>query len=75
MKFDWKAWAARIDDMSLRERAMLFGSVALVVMVLAYVTLIDRALVKQKQLVDRVNRDQTQLKAVRAQIESIVKEN
>jgi MSHA biogenesis protein MshJ len=75
MKFDWKAWAARIDDMSLRERAMLFGSAALVVMVLAYVTLIDRALVKQKQLVDRVNRDQTQLKAVRAQIESIVKEN
>jgi len=25
MKFDWKAWAARIDDMSLRERAMLLG--------------------------------------------------
>ncbi len=75
MKFDWKSWAARIDDMSLRERAMLFGSVALVVVVLAYVTLIDRALVKQKQLVDRVTRDQTQLKAVRAQIESIVKEN
>ena len=75
MKFDWRAWAARIDDMSLRERAMLFGSVALVVVVLAYVTLIDRALVKQKQLVDRVTRDQTQLKAVRAQIESIVKEN
>ena len=75
MKFDWKSWAARIDDMSLRERAMLFGSVALVVAVLAYVTLIDRALVKQKQLVDRVTRDQTQLKAVRAQIESIVKEN
>src|SRR5467141_969825 len=75
MKFDWKSWAARVDDMSLRERAMLFGSVALMVVVLAYVTLIDRALVKQKQLVDRVNRDQTQLKAVRAQIESIVKEN
>ena len=75
MKFDWKAWAARVDDMSLRERAMLFGSAALVVVVLAYVTLIDRALVKQKQLVERVTRDQTQLKAVRAQIESIVKEN
>src|SRR5712664_3597428 len=75
MKFDWKSWAARIDDMSLRERAMLFGSVALVVVVLAHVTLIDRALVKQKQLIDRVTRDQTQLRAVRAQIESIVKEN
>jgi MSHA biogenesis protein MshJ len=61
--------------MSLRERAMLFASVALVVVVLGYVTLIDRALVKQKQLVDRVTRDQTQLKAVRAQIESIIKEN
>src|SRR5437879_10692598 len=74
MSFDWKAWIARIDLMSLRERAMLFGSVALVVAVLAHVTLIDRVLTKQKGLVERVARDQSQLKAVREQLQSALKE-
>jgi MSHA biogenesis protein MshJ len=75
MTFDWKSWVARIDDMSLRERAMLFGSVALVVVVAAHVTLIDRALVTQKRLIERVTRDQSQLKSVREQLQSILKEN
>jgi len=75
MSFDWKSWIARIDDMSLRERAMLFGSVALVVVVTAHVTLIDRALVNQKRLTERVTRDQSQLKSVREQLQLILKEN
>ncbi|TMH84570.1 MAG: hypothetical protein E6H47_11805, partial [Betaproteobacteria bacterium] len=74
MSFDWKAWIARIDLMSLRERAMLFGSVALVVAVLAHVTLIDRVLTKQKGLIERVTRDQSQLKAVREQLQTVLKE-
>ncbi|TMI43560.1 MAG: hypothetical protein E6H41_02810 [Betaproteobacteria bacterium] len=74
MSFDWKSWIARIDDMNLRERAMLFGSVALVVVVTAHVTLIDRALVNQKRLTERVTRDQSQLKSVRDQLQLIVKE-
>jgi MSHA biogenesis protein MshJ len=75
MSFDWKSWIARIDDMSLRERAMLFGSVALVVVVTAHVTLFDRALVSQKRLIERVTRDQSQLKSVREQLQLIPKEN
>ena len=75
MSFDWKAWIARIDDMSLRERAMLFGSVALVVVVAAHVTLIDRLLTKQKGLIERVARDQSQLKAVREQVQLALKES
>ena len=75
MSFDWKSWIARIDDMSLRERAMLFGSVALVVVVAAHVTLIDRLLGNQKRLIERVTRDQSQLKSVREQLQLIVKEN
>ena len=74
MSFDWKAWIARIDLMSLRERAMLFGSVALVVAVLAHVTLIDRVLAKQKGLIERATRDQSQLKSVREQLQTILKE-
>ncbi|MGQ0547379.1 MAG: type II secretion system protein GspM [Betaproteobacteria bacterium] len=73
MSFDWKALAARIDDMSLRERAMLFASVSLVVLLLAYVALLDPVLRKQKSLIDRVTRDQNQITEIRVQIERAVK--
>ena len=73
MTLDWKSFAARVDDMSLRERAMLFASASLVILVFAHVALIDPVLRKHKSLIDRVSRDQTQVNAVRAQIEQIVK--
>lgn len=73
MTLDWKSFAARVDDMSLRERAMLFASAGLVILVFAHVVLIDPVLRKHKSLIDRVSRDQTQVNAVRAQIEQIVK--
>jgi MSHA biogenesis protein MshJ len=68
-----KALLARIDDMSLRERAMLFASISLVVLLVAYVALIDPVLRKQKSLIDRVNREQNQLTEIRSQIERIIK--
>ena len=74
MKRYWSAVAARIDDMTLRQRAMLFATISLVVIAFAHVVLIEPVLVKQKQLIDRVNRDQSQLAAVRAQIGSVLKE-
>ena len=73
MNFDWKALVAKIDDMSLRERAMLFASISLVVLLIAYVALIDPVLRKQKSLIDRANRDQNQITEVRAHIEQIVR--
>ena len=74
MKRQWSSIAARIDEMTLRQRAMLFATVSLVVIALVHFTLIEPVLAKQKQLIDRVNRDQSQLTAVRAQIEGLVKE-
>jgi len=74
MKRYWSALAARIDEMNLRQRAMLFATISLVVIALAHATLIEPVLVKQKRLIDQVNRDQSQLTAVRAQIEGLVKE-
>lgn len=74
MKLYWQRFAARIDEMSLRQRAMLFATVSLVVVVLANVTLIEPVLVKQKSLIDRGNRDQSQLAAVRGQLESVLKD-
>lgn len=74
MKRRWSAIAARIDEMTLRQRGLLFATVSLMVIALAHVTLIEPALAKQKRLIDRVNRDHSQLTAVRAQIEGLVKE-
>jgi MSHA biogenesis protein MshJ len=73
MSFDWKALLARIDDMSLRERAMLFASISLVILLLAYAALLDPVLRKQKSLIDRVARDQNQINEIRGQIEQIVR--
>jgi MSHA biogenesis protein MshJ len=74
MRRYWAQLAARIDDMTLRQRAMLFATVSLLVVAAAHVALIEPVLARQKRLIERVNRDQSQLTAVRAQIESLVKE-
>ncbi len=74
MKRYWQPLAARIDQMPLRQRAMFFATISLVVVAAAHVLLIEPLLVKQKSLIDRVNRDHSQLAAVRAQLESVIKE-
>ncbi len=74
MKQHWQRLAARIDEMNLRQRAMLFATFSLVVVVFAHVALIEPLLVRQKALIDRSTRDQSQLTAVRAQIEGLLKE-
>lgn len=74
MKRYWQPIAARIDEMTLRQRTMLFATISLVVVALAHVALIDPLLVRQKSLIERAKRDQSQLAAVRAQIESLLKD-
>jgi MSHA biogenesis protein MshJ len=74
MKRYWQPVAARIDDMTLRQRAMLFATISLALVMLAHVALIEPILVRQKSLIDRVNRDQSQLAAVRAQLQAVLKE-
>jgi len=74
MKRYWQPFAARIDQMPLRQRAMLFATLSLVVVAAAHVLLIEPLLVKQKSLIERVNRDHSQLAAVRAQLESVIRE-
>jgi MSHA biogenesis protein MshJ len=74
MKRYWQPIAARIDEMTLRQRTMLFATISLVVVVLAHIALIEPTLTRQKSLIDRVSRDQSQLAAVRAQLEGVLKE-
>ena len=74
MKRYWQPIAARIDEMTLRQRGMLFATISLVVVVLAHILLIEPILIRQKSLIDRVNRDQSQLAAVRAQLQGVLKD-
>lgn len=70
----WQLVAARIDEMALRQRAMLFATLSLAVVALAYLTLVDPILVRQKALIEQAKRNQSQLAAVRSQIEGLLKQ-
>lgn len=74
MKQAWQRLSARIDEMTLRQRAMLFATISLVVVVFVHVALIEPLLLRQKTLIDRSARNQSQLAAVRAQIEGMLKQ-
>jgi MSHA biogenesis protein MshJ len=70
----WQPIASRIDEMTLRQRGMLFVTLSLAVVALAHMLLIEPVLVKQKALIERSKRDQSQLSAVRAQLESVIRQ-
>lgn len=74
MKRYWQPVAARIDEMALRQRAMLFVTISVALIGLVHVFLLEPLFAKQKNLIERVNRDQSQLNAVRAQISAVVRE-
>ena len=70
----WGPLAARIDEMPLRQRAMLFATLSLAVVAFAHLAFIEPVLVRQKALIERGKRDQSQLNAVRAQLESLLRQ-
>ena len=70
----WQPLASRIDEMTLRQRGMLFVTLSLAVVFLGHMLLIEPVLVKQKALIERSKRDQSQLSAVRAQLESVIRQ-
>lgn len=69
----WQPIAARIDELTLRQRAMLFATLSLAVVAMAYVAVLDPVLVRQKALIEQAKRDHSQLAAVRTQIESMLR--
>jgi MSHA biogenesis protein MshJ len=74
IKRHWQPIAARINDMTLRQRGMLFATASLALVALAHIVFIEPVLTRQKSLIERTKRDQSQLEAVRAQIESIIRQ-
>ena len=72
MKAYWERLRTSIDDMSLRERAMIFLAAAFVVISLMEVMLLDPLLAKQKILSAQVVQQQEKMKDLQAQMQNLL---
>ena len=73
MKQLLQKYAAGIDAMALRERAMFFGAVALVLMTLLQVFLLDPVLSRRNRLSAQIAQQQEETKAIQAKIQSLIR--
>ena len=72
MKQYWDLARNKIDDMSLRERAMIFIAAGFVVISLINSILLDPLLAKQKALSAQVIQQQEKMKELQAEIQSLL---
>jgi MSHA biogenesis protein MshJ len=75
MKQRLQKYADGIDAMALRERAMFFGAVALVLMTLLQVFLLNPVLSRRNQLSAQIAQQEAETKAIQAQIQTLVRPN
>jgi MSHA biogenesis protein MshJ len=75
MKQLLQKYADGIDAMALRERAMFFGAVALVLMTLLQVFLLNPVLSRRNQLSAQIAQQEDETKAIQAQIQALVRPN
>jgi MSHA biogenesis protein MshJ len=73
MKQRLQKYADGIDAMALRERAMFFGAVALVLMTLLQVFLLNPVLSRRNQLSAQIAQQEDETKAIQAQIQTLVR--
>lgn len=67
----WELASARIDDLSLRERVLIFGAAAFVVISLINTALLDPLLAKQKAMAGQVVAQQEKMKELQAQVAAL----
>jgi MSHA biogenesis protein MshJ len=60
----WQQWSAKLDELTLRERALVFVVVAGLVVVLVYAAALQPLLRDQRAYLDRIKLDQGQLNAI-----------
>lgn len=68
----WELARTKIDDMSLRERAMIFAAAAFVVISLLNTMLLDPLLAKQKGLSAQAVQQQEKMKELQATMQSLL---
>jgi MSHA biogenesis protein MshJ len=73
MKQRLQKYADAIDAMALRERAMFFGSVALVLMTLLQVFLLNPVLSRRNQLSAQIAQQEDETKAIQGKIQTLVR--
>lgn len=72
MRRYWELAGSKIDDLSLRERAMIFAAAAFVVISLINAVLLDPLLAKQKALSAQVVQQQEKMKELQAQMQALL---
>ncbi len=72
MKQFLQKYADGIDAMALRERAMFFGAVALVLMTLLQVFLLNPVLSRRNQLASQIAQQDDETKAIQTQIQALI---
>lgn len=72
LKPHWEKFAGKIDDMSLRERALIFAALAFLLVSLINALFIDSLLAEQKKLSGQVVQQQEKMKEIQAQIEALL---
>src|SRR5512140_1106140 len=73
MKQLLQRYADSIDAMALRERAMFFGAVALVLMTLLQVFLLNPVLTRRNLLSAQIAQQEDETKAIHAQIQALIR--
>ncbi|MBK9161790.1 MAG: type II secretion system protein M [Nitrosomonadales bacterium] len=68
----WEMARSRIDDLSLRERAMIFAAAAFVVVSVMNAVLLDPLLAKQRMLSAQVVQQQEKMKELQAQTAALL---
>jgi MSHA biogenesis protein MshJ len=74
MKQYWQKYAEKIDSLSLRERMWIFLAISVVLLVIANSFLIEPLLLKQKSYSQLITQQQGEIKAIQAQLQSIVQQ-
>lgn len=74
MNFSYAKIALRIDDMTLRERGLMFAAGVMVLMMLPYSLVIDPALKTQRRLLDQIQKDQSQISSLGNEIRKLALE-
>lgn len=72
MRRYWELARSWVDNMSLRERAMIFAAAAFVLISLVNATLLDPLLARQKVLSAEVVQQQEKMKALQAQMKGLL---
>ena len=68
MKKFWQKISVRIDSRTLRERAMLFGMIAALIIFLIFFFILTPSYLKQKQMLGEMGQQQERIAAVEAEI-------